>query len=310
MAIAAVALASGWPFAAALAGPVGRGFVISPAFQEVGVAAGQPQAQFQIKLTNRTGQDQNFRLSTTDFGSLDEEGGVAFLGQPTSELQHRYGLASWMTLGSNAVFVPAGASASLTVYIDNRASLAPGGHYGAVLATAVTEGGQPSGDHVGVQQVLSSLVLADKTGGEVHDLRLVSQTANGQTWRLPGQSEQRFQNAGNVHVIPRGIVEVKDPLGRVVGRGAMNAESGMILPESFRRYQTPLLSIAPAWLPGRYSITSTYRYDGSDQTKTFTTYVWYAGLLIVWIMAVLVAMAIGGLAWWLWWRGGRRPRRG
>lgn len=280
-----------------------RGFAISPAFQNVTVKAGQSEAQFTLEIGNNSAQDQNFRLTATDFGSLDEEGGVAFLGQPASELEHRYGLASWLKLEKDAVFVPAGKSVQMRVSLENRPSLSPGGHYGAVLATAVTDTGQAvSGDpRVGVRQVLSSLVLAIKDGGGMADLRLVSQATDAHFWHLPSTIEQRFQNVGNVHAVPRGTIEVRDPFGRVVTRGAANAESGAILPESFRRYSSPLDKIATAWAPGFYSVVSSYRYDGTSQTKTFTTHFWYAGIVAVWF-TVLAAVAVTILLGWLLWR--------
>jgi hypothetical protein len=277
-----------------------RGFVISPAFKDISIAEGRAEVPYTLRLTNHAGFDQNFRLSVVDFGSLDESGGVAFLGTPSSELDHHYGLASWIRLEQDAIFIPAGQTVQVMATIENRPSLAPGGHYGAILATAVTDAGGTTPDlRVGVKQVLSSLMLVTKEGGVEHNLVLVSQTANSQAWHLPTLAVQRFQNAGNVHVVPRGVAEVRDPLGHVLARGALNEASGEILPESFRQYSTKLIKVGPGWLPGRYSLVATYRYDGTDKTKTFTTHFWYAGLLIVWIVGLGGLGAIGVLGWWL-----------
>ncbi len=284
------------------------GFVISPAFQQVEVPADQSEASYDLALTNRTTVDQNFALSMVDFGALDEEGGVAFLGTPTSELEHKYGLAAWVILEKNKVFIPAGGKAIITLKIVNRASLAPGGHYGAVLATAVTDTGEPMRNAVGVKQVLASLVLAIKEGGAERNLQLVSQSTNAAFWHLPTSVGQRYQNLGNVQVTPRGVVAVEDPTGREVARSAINEGSGMILPESFRRYSTNLLRVAPAWMPGRYRVVSTYRYDGTDRLKTFSTTFWYAGMLVVWVVGLLTLGAMGFLVWWLWLRPRRRSQ--
>jgi hypothetical protein len=301
------ALAAGFIGLAAEAAPV-RGLVVSPAFQQVSIKPDQPSASYPLVFTNSTPADQTLVLGAVDFGSLDESGGVAFLGAPTSELEHKYGLASWMSLEKNTVVVPAGGKASVTVSIDNRQSLAPGGHYGAVLATAVNDPGTPRGDSVGVKQVTASLILVTKDGGARADLVLDRQTTNGQFWHLPTQVEQRYQNPGNVHVVPRGTVEVRDPAGRVVSRGAINDGSQVLLPESFRRYKTKFAKIAPAFLPGRYTLESMYRYDGVNGYAKKTQTFWYAGLLIVWIVVILAIGAAGFLGWWLWFRRRRKKR--
>lgn len=285
----------------AQAASASHGFVISPAFQDVVIQDQQVRSQYELTLTNQGGADQLFRLSAVDFGSLDEAGGVAFLGTPANELEHKYGLALWMKLDKDTVLVPAGKSLRMTVGIENRPSLAPGGHYGAVLATAVTDAGSAASEpRVGVKQVLSSLVLVTKQGGARTNLDLVLQTSKQSWWRLPGWVEHRFENTGNVHVVPRGTVEVRDPGGQVVARGALNEESGVILPESFRRYKAGLTSVANAWRPGQYALVTAYRYDGTQETKTVTTNFWYAGALIVWLVGLGTLAAVASLGWWLW----------
>jgi len=302
----------GW-WLAALAGAgaadVPKGFTISPAYQMVNVPA-TGDADFSIGLTNHTSKDQNFRLSAQDFGSLDDTGGVAFLGAPASELEHKYGLASWLVLGKDALFVPAGASVQVPVSVENRQSLAPGGHYGAVLVTAVDDFGQPIQDpRVGLKQVLTSLVLAVKEGGLVRQLRMTGQDTDAGWGRLPKEVQQHFANDGNVHLVPRGVTEVKDAFGWTVERGALNEASAVILPESYRRYKTPLTAINKALWPGRYRVVTTYRYDGTDQTKVFATTFWYAGALVVWALGILVLAAAAGLVWWLWFRPRRKRRK-
>lgn len=312
MVVAALGLLAGglWPAAQAMA-VAGPGFAVSPAFGQITVAQNQPQVTYDVELTNHNTQDQAFALSLVDFGSLDENGGVAFLGTPTSELQHKYGLASWMTLPESSLVVPAGKTVTVPVVIQNRESLAPGGHYGALLATALTAG-SGGGDSVGVKQVLSSLLLVTKEGGLKQELSVVSQTPQAGWWNLPTELTQRYHNTGNVHLVPRGVVSVKDPFGREVVRGAINEDSKVILPDTFRNYTTELIAVAQAWWPGRYRIITSYRFDGTDQVKIYERDTVYAGSVIAWILILLVVSAAAGLVWWLWGRprgwfaGGRR----
>jgi hypothetical protein len=272
-------------------------FTITPAFQTANLDA-SGGTRLTIEIANATPADQSFKLSVADFGSLNESGGVAFLGAPASELDHRYGLVSWLQLSQNVVFVKAGGTAEIGATVENRASLAPGGHYGAVLATAITDTGavKPLAAQVGLKAVLSSLILLTKSGGALPQLKLLSETYHRTAAGLPTVLDQRFQNQGNVHVVPRGIVEIRDPAGRVVRRGILNEDSSVVLPESFRRISVGLQSMGKPWLPGRYSITTMYRFDGTDTTKVFQDSTWYAGDLVVimsWIVLTLVVAAIG-----------------
>jgi hypothetical protein len=285
-----------------------QGFSVSPAYGELSVPDDKPQMSYSVKLTNSNATDQLFSLSTVDFGSLDENGGVAFLGVQTSELEHKYGLASWMQLPQTSMQVPAGKTVEVPVVIDNRPSLAPGGHYGAVLATALTAGSGAK-NSVGIKQVLSSLLLVTKQGGLRQHLGLVAQTSDASWWRLPGRVTQRFQNTGNVHLVPRGVVSVKDPFGKEVERTAINEDSKIVLPDSFRRLNSTLIPVGKGWMPGRYTLVASYRYDGTDSTTLVVQRFWYAGMALVWLVVALAVLAAAGLAWWLWSRPKRRRQR-
>jgi len=274
------------------------GFAVSPASGQVNVPANQPQVSYSVQLTNFNSVDKTFALSVVDFGSLDESGGVAFLGVPTSELEHKYGLAAWMSLPQTTITVPASKTVTVPVVIENRSSLAPGGHYGAILATALTAGADGS-DSVGVKQVLSSLVLVTKQGGLIERLGLVSQTMSASWWHLPSTVEQRYHNTGNVHLTPRGVVSVVDPLGHEVERSAINEDSNIVLPSTYRRYATRLYGDGQAWLPGRYTVVSSYRYDGTTQTNIFRVSFWYVGAVVVWLVVGFALLVTLGIIWWM-----------
>jgi hypothetical protein len=284
--------------------PAETGFVVSPAYQNVTIGAQQAKAHYEVTLANSTGSDQAFKLSTVDFGSLNDSGGVAFLGSSTSSFAKKYGLSNWMQLDADTVAVPAGKDVQIGVSIINSDTLISGGHYGAILATAQTAPSDKAlQPRVGVFEVLSSLLLLIKQGGAPPSLIATGQTANGGWWHMPSSITDRFQNPGDVHVTPRGVIEVMDPWGRVVDRGSINVDSGIILPQMYRKYVTRLYVMAKAWVPGSYTVKLTYRYDGTTDTKVFTSsylYLGWAGLVVIAGLVVLVALATVGI--WLWWR--------
>jgi hypothetical protein len=244
------------------------GVVISPPFQQVTVGDAK-NTTFGVTLTNRTASDQTITATTVDFKSLDESGGVAFLGSEITSLQKKYGLAKWLALDSAPMVIPSGGSKKVTVLLDNRQDLSPGGHYGAIIFKI--EGGKSAGSQnsVDVKQVLASLVFAKKLGGEQYDLRLTS-IDSASKWAGGDQKlKLRFYNPGNVHVVPRGVVKLIDGKGKVIAKNIINAESGIILPETFRVYPVTFTDV-PVLEPGTYKLVAEYRYDGLASTAKFS----------------------------------------
>jgi hypothetical protein len=242
------------------------GISISPFLQDVSIAPSDGAKSFELQLTNHTSSLQEIKLSARDFGSLNDTGGILLEG--TKKYTQKYGLASWLVLAADTVVLQPGESRSVTVTIDNRSSLQPGGHYGAVAA-AVTSLDESPDNHVAINQQLLSLLLVNKVGGEKYDLKLVGLEQNGNWLHLPSTIKLRFQNPGNVHVIPRGEVKLKSPSGKVVARGVINSESAFVLPETFRELYVPLAKVNDSLpFPGLYRLEVDYRYEGINRVAS------------------------------------------
>lgn len=63
----------------------------------------------------------------------------------------------------------------------------------------------------------------------------------------------RFENSGNVHVVPYGYIELFDPLGKKVAKAILNENSLDALPESIRRYDTKVIPYQKLLIPGAYN---------------------------------------------------------
>lgn len=278
--------------AAAMAAPVAQntsgGLSLSPFLQQISMSPTDLDKNFSLTLTNHTAGIQELDLKAQDFGSLNDTGGILLEGA-SSRYTQKYGLASWLSLETDTVVLQPGESRSVSVTVNNRPDLQPGGHYGAVAATVNSLTDQ-SGNRVVINQQLLSLVLVDKVGGEHFDLKLTSVSANGNWLHLPTIVKLRFQNPGNVHVIPRGLVKLKSPDGTVVAQGLINSESAFILPESFREVYVPLTTRGNSvpW-PGLYRLEVDYRYDQISHYATKTTPVRFIDLGLYLLLAVMLA---------------------
>jgi len=267
------------------------GLSVSPVFQEIVFEAGDTQTEFSITLKNETETTVTLRPSVVDFGSLDESGGVAFLGQ-SENLERKYSLASWMRPEKDTISLEPGEGENLRMVIENRESLAPGGHYGAVLFKIGDEADVTEKENqVAVQQLVSVLVFAKKKGGEIYNLELKDTVWPKSFFTVPSRVELRFQNAGNVHVVPRGIVTLVDPFGRRVAKGVINQESGFLLPETLRTYPTTLQGLTQIFIPGKYTLTTAYRYDGKEDSMvrevSYILFPWQGLMGIVLVISLL-----------------------
>lgn len=241
------------------------GVTLSPSTQEIVLQPDQASQSFSLDVTNQTAAALSFDVSAVDFKSLDESGGVAFVGPASAGLAAKYGLAAWILLEKSMLAVPAGDKQSLKVTVLNQAIVAPGGHYGAIILSVKSPTGSTIAPKVSLKQNLAALLFVRKVGGEHYDLRLDSMDIRQQRWRLPDQVKLRFYNPGNIHIVPRGKVKVIDMTGRVVSQGIINEASGILLPETHREYVVKLSNQGLRHLlPGRYRIIADYRYDGFD----------------------------------------------
>lgn len=263
---------------------------ISPFLKEIRFTANEPTKEFSVSLTNNTKITQEFSLNALDFGSLNETGGIVFAGSNSNSLINKYGLANWLTLGTQSITIEPGKTATIPVAIINDVSMKPGGHYAAIVASVRTPE-TSSSNVIGVNQKLSSLIFATKMGGEKYDLTLKDIDVSGGIFKLPSQVKLRFYNPGNVHIVPRGIVKIISPNGTVVSQGVINEESSYVLPETTRQLTVEMNDIGSVGLwPALYRVQVDYRYEGFETFARKEKTVYFMNL----VSLVLILLVIGG----------------
>ncbi len=267
-----------------------RGIGVTPAIDELILEEGQASARLDVNIANATDKEVRLRVSTLDFGALDASGGIAFLGATGQEVAPR-GLSRWMALDRDTLRIGAGQTETISLTVENNDSLSPGGHYGAIVVSALNDG-LPGGDAVAVQPAVSTLVLLKKRGGETYSLEMMDVKTNKSLLSLPKTAMLEFKNTGNVHVVPRGTVQLVSPTGSVIRRGVINEQSGFVLPESTRNYEVDFSGSSP-WLPGRYKLVTEWRFDGQESFNQTVEYIWYIGkatLLLIGILCSLIVL--------------------
>lgn len=255
------------------------GITLSPFLQTVSVASFESTKSFTVQVTNHTDTTRSFNTSMTDFGAQNEFGGVAFLGLTNSNYNVKHGLVKWLTIDRSNFSLDPKSSITITATIRNDEELTPGGHYGALLVNEFAGSDQAKANTIVANPTVSSLIFVTKLGGEQYDLRLNKVTHDTSWLHLPTVAHLRFQNPGNVAVVPRGTVQLLGPHDTLIAQSAINEDSSYILPDAYRQLAVPLKSVgAVTWWPAQYRLLVNYRYDGLAQTATHTEKVYFISL--------------------------------
>jgi len=286
------------------------GITISPASQEIIVKDNKKTATGSFTVTNNSGVSETFSAVAVDMGALDDTGGLTFSGL-SQDYQQKYGLARWLQLSKTQVVVKPGGKETIAFAIKDQAALSPGGHYGAVIVRRAAESAPLAERRIALSPQAASLVFLRKVGGEKYGLSLSGTTSDYSLWHMPSKVVLDFQNNGNVHLVPRGVVRIRDGLGREVAKGIINPESALVLPEVSRTFTVALNSQARVIWPGRYTIQAEYRYDGEDQF-THVSQTFYTANLRILLLLLATFLVLFFAVYMAWrrrvWRRLRLPK--
>ena len=184
---------------------------------------------------------------------------------------------------------------NVTINIPKDAS--PGGHYGVIRFTG-TPASLTGSSGVSLSASLGALVLLTVNGHLVENLKTSSFniTQNGgkpSTFfqSIPLTFNELLTNTGNVHVIPTGIITLKDMFNHTVISMNINEEQGNILPASSRQFSQTLNSVdfTNKRLFGRYSATFNVTYGAPKKTLTDSITFWVIpiDLILIWIVVLI-----------------------
>lgn len=260
-------------------------FVIEPGKSEIVLEPGESRIT-QVVVTNRTTKTHTFNTKVEDFtGSNDPSRPVVLLGDEVSP----YSLRDYVTVSPAVIVLEPGARQVLEVSINLPEDVEPGGRYGAVLVSTESDPGEGFSGAKLVSQ-LGSLLLVRVAGdvaesGSITDFRILGDkyfyTSGG-----PSGFEAVYQNTGNVHLVPYGLVTIENILGQEVANVPVDAF--FVLPQSVRGKS---VDWEPPFLFGYYKATLEIGRPGVDteiRTLNFTVLPWpyLVGVLI--LVALLI----------------------
>ncbi len=231
-----------------------------------------------IKVVNNNSYDITVYASVMNFRA-EGEGGTGKLvpADDTRDVAGEYTLASWFDVSRQPIFIPAERSASVPFTLRVPENAEPGGHYGAILI-----GTEPppktGGSSVRVASQLSSIFLVRVNGDieEKGDIRSFS--TKKMLYQEPRAIfDLRFENTGNVHLLPRGDIAVYNMWGKERGKILVNQEAGFgnVLPRSIRKFTFEWVGEQSFFDVGRYKAVATLAFGENKQETAYrAAYFW------------------------------------
>jgi len=247
-------------FAIIIAGGVNaraQSFLVTPAMLELDVYPGEEKS-FTLRVLNASQEKQTFRVYLTDF-VLKKEGDLEFPPPASS----RYSCASWIKVKPSEFSL----GPRNGIEIAGQISV-PRGESGGRYATIIVEPVKKSSLSPGkimprVHYRIAVFVLLTVQGGRLEEKMEISQIK-----LIPSQKGEEIivslKNAGNVHLIGKGKVVVKDASGRRWGETALEAGRGIVLAYGERDFRGILGKSLPA---GEYTLEVTVEYRRTDRWR-------------------------------------------
>lgn len=218
------------------------GMIISPVLIEREAEPGDVLS-LSIKVNNREGDKEDALYPfATDFVPDPNEGG----SPQFSKSSVPGSFSSWFSFPLEQVYVAIGESKEISFKIAVPQDADPGTHFGAVILSREVPEVEGESSSIGATYEVGTIVLI-KVAGEVFEEGSFISFATTRRWyeSPPVTFEARFENTGNVHLQPTGVIEIFNMAGVKEGTMQMNSNFGRVLPSSIRRFDE-------RWNPGKW----------------------------------------------------------
>jgi len=248
---------------------------VSPTLFDVKAVPGQTW-QSEIRVINSNNFDLTVYVERVNFTPQGESGTPRFHQLDTIEQQGQT-LAEWITVTSDSITIPRQQAQTIrfSVTVPNEAP--PGGHQAALLIGTQPPVQSDGGMSVQTSQFVTALLFL-KVDGEIRETgRIRSLEATSLTQRPDIDVSLRFENTGNVHVLPQGEIEIFNMWGQSRGLIPVNQRTqfGKVLRETTREYTFRWQGDVSFFDIGRYTARATVGYgEGTKKFDSATTHFW------------------------------------
>jgi len=264
---------------------------VTPPLFQLSLSPGERWSS-QLKVVNNNPYNITVYGTVTDFRATGEGGRGAFLPLPelAPKQESTHSLGTWIAISSDPIIVPAEQSANIPFTINVPENAEPGGHYAAILVG--TRPPKTEGSMVSVSSMISSLLFV-RVGGNIVEEGVIREFSNDKTfYKKPEVTfTVRFENKGNVHLLPQGNITIYNMWGKQRGIIPINQDSdfGNVLPDSIRKFIFTWEGDENFFEIGRYKAVATIAYGEELRKNTYRT-------VYFWIVPFEPVLKIGGSA--------------
>ncbi len=291
-----LALAS-TPFVVAAQSSESLSLTLTPPLFQVTQAPGGVWSSV-LRVVNTNKFDLAVTASVQDFRP-DGETGNALLGERGGP-NDRHLMSGWFTLPNGEIVIPRGTTGEIPFTIAVPEDASPGGHYAAIVV-ATRPGQLDGGSGAGISSGVTSLFFLRVPGDVVEEGAIRDFYAEKSIVQSPSaRFALRFENTGNVHLVPEGTIVITNMWGKERGRIDINKVNtfGNVLPESTRKFEFVWEGEPSIFEFGRYEAVATLVFgEQSRQTVYRTTYLW----VIPWKQVLPIFFSLALFVWFITW---------
>ncbi|MFA6096179.1 MAG: hypothetical protein WC788_00960 [Candidatus Paceibacterota bacterium] len=211
---------------------------ISPPVIDVAVDPGVA-IERSIIIDNETDKERTYSVGVMNFEMTGEEGYQKFI---PVEADKNIDLAGWIRYNEDKIAVRPKSAKKFIFTINIPSDADPGGHYASIyFSTGVTEADENKESGVGIQSQINSLILL-QVSGDVKESASIDnfnlEYGSMLLSSLPVKFVYRMNNQGNVHIRPKGNIEIKNIFGKRTVLLDANSKNNRILPQNIRKIES------------------------------------------------------------------------
>ncbi len=266
--------------------PVLRDFTLGPTRFILSMAPGEERT-VDVELTNREGDPSIFNLTTEDFmANPEQEGTPTFFAEG---IDGPYSARRWITPEIRRVQLNHADRAYLRVTVRVPKNADPGDHQAALIITREIPPDNVSG--IAIVSRVASLFVITVQGDVVETGGIESISARKHiNWSLPVSLHLVGKNTGTVHMLPTGVVEIRNIFGISVDQIPVN--DWVILRESVRMRDFTWL---PRFALGRYTAKTDFVAFNGRHLPSVSTSFWVIPLLPVLLILLVIFLVSFGV---------------